>query len=136
MDQKTFKSADATLDKRPKLCSIARHNPAPECDIDGAFPLRRLKLFLKSGECRCRRDAVERHIDNCRHAACRGCPRRGQVALPLGATGLVDVNVGVDISRHDHGIVGIYQRNIDGRIIPLAYRRDLPAAEMDRGRAN
>ncbi len=41
-------------------------------------------------------DRVERHVDDRRHPARGGGPRRGREALPLGAPRLVDVHVRVD----------------------------------------
>ena len=64
-----------------------------------------LRLTFQRRDVDRRRDAVERHVHDRRHAAGRRRPRRGREALPLGAAGLVDVHVGVDEPRQQHLVV-------------------------------
>ena len=82
--------------------AIARHDAAPESDVDVAPAARRGALRLQASDgCR-RRNAVERHVDDRRHAAGGRGARRVLEAFPLGSARLVDVHVGVDeAGQHD-----------------------------------
>ena len=78
---------------------VAGHDAAPEGDVDVTSVGGRLPFRREPGHRRRRRDAVERHVDDRGHAAGRGRARRGVEPFPLGASGLVDVDVGVDNPR-------------------------------------
>ena len=76
-----------------------RARPAPESDVDAALAAAAAASSASAAGVDRGRDAVERHVDDRRHAAGRGRARRGGEALPLGAPGFVDVHVGVDEAR-------------------------------------
>src|SRR3989442_9813603 len=72
MNQKTFEAEDSSLEQWRKVACVARHEPAPETDVDVALITRRRQLRLKTNKSCCGRNAVERHIDECRHTTrCR-----------------------------------------------------------------
>ena len=92
----------------PASCSarrsrhVAGNRAAPEPDVDVAPARPPLALDLERVDVDGRRDAVERHVDDRRDPAGGGRPGRGGEPLPLGAAGLVDVDVGVDQSGDQH----------------------------------
>ncbi len=61
-------------------------------------------------------EAVQRHVDQKRVAACGGGARGGVEAFPIGAAGIVDVNVGIDEAGKDGG---------GGKIVDFGVGRDL-----------
>ena len=106
VEQEALEAEDAGVVEGCEVGDVARDRAAPEADVDpglvgGDRPLR-LQRRDRGG----RRDAVERHVDDRRDApGSRGAGRAGE-ALPVGATRLVDVDVGVDESRQQHLVVG------------------------------
>ena len=63
-------------------------------------------LDRQSLDGRGRRDAVQRHIDDCRDATCHGSTGRTREPLPLGTPWLVDVHVRVDDAGQQHFVFG------------------------------
>jgi len=61
------------------------------------MPLERERVDIAG-----RRDAVERHVDDRRHPARGGGGRRAGKPLPLGASGVVDVDVRIDQPGQQH----------------------------------
>ena len=86
---------------------VARHDAAPERDVDVTLAARRRPLRLERRRGRRRGHAVERHVDDRRDAAGRGRARRGIEPFPVGAARLVDVDVRVDDARRDDEIAGV-----------------------------
>ena len=98
--KKTFEAAHAGIGKRVELAGIAWNDAAPELHVDPRRPRRR-PLRCERLDIRCRRNAVERHVDDRSHAAgCSRCTGGGE-AFPTGASWIVDVDVGVDESREN-----------------------------------
>ena len=94
-----------------QVAEALRHRAAPERHVDGDLAVGRRSLDLQGGDAGGRRDGVQRHVDDRRHAAgCRG-PGGGGEALPLGAARLVDVHVGVDQPGQQHLVVGELDRS-------------------------
>ena len=104
---------------------VAGHDAAPEADVDGALALAGGDLGVERGARRRHRGGVERHVDDGRDAAGRGGARRRVEAFPLGAAGLVDVDVRVDQPGRDDQVADVdhvRQRHPLGhdRLDPLA----------------
>jgi hypothetical protein len=82
----------------PRGCSRARRRPTAHVDVAPA--LGRAAFTATPARAGRRGDGVERHVDH-RGDAPRGGRAGGALeALPLGAAGLVDVDVGVDHAGH------------------------------------
>src|SRR5437762_6313088 len=97
--QKALEAADAGVDQRVKLAVIAGHDAAPEPDVDVTPAPRRVALRVESCDARRRRHAVQRHVDDRRHASSgRGAGCRVE-AFPLRASWFVDVDVRIDDAR-------------------------------------
>ena len=62
--------------------------------------------------------------------------RRGREALPLGAAGLVQVNVGVDDTGQHRELADVIEPRPGGDVVPRGDALDLTGADMDRGRAD
>ena len=105
--QKTLEAANARLDELFEVRGVARHDAAPERDVDVTLPVRRGPLGLERRRRRRRRHAVQRHVDDRGYATGRGRPRRGVEALPIGAARLVDVDMGVDDARRHDEVAGV-----------------------------
>ena len=86
---------------------VARHEPAPEREVDVRRGLRGRKLEVERIAVERRRAGVERHVGEGRRAA--GCKRPGSVVepLPVGAARVVAVDVGVDDAGEDVQPVGV-----------------------------
>ena len=109
---------DAARGQLVEPVEVARHEPAPQRDVDVRAPRRRRDLGVERGAVDGRRDRVERHVDRARRAA--GGERRGAgvEALPVRAARVVEVDVRVD---------GAGQREQPARVDLLAPRPAAPA---------
>ena len=105
--EEALEPAHAGIDERLELRGVTGHDAAPERHVHVTASARRRSLLVQRRDGRRRGHAVERHVDDRRHAAgCRGA-RRGVEALPFGAAGFVDVHVRVDQTRQDDEIARI-----------------------------
>jgi hypothetical protein len=130
--QKTFEAADARVDEGVEVAGVAGDDAAPESDVDVASRVRRRALRLQRIDGRRGRHAVERHVDDRRHAARRRGPRRGVEAFPGRASGLVDVDVGVDdAGRHDE-IARVVKVGSAGHVAVLRDAADSASFDVDR----
>src|SRR3981081_113732 len=75
----------------PQFTGIAGDDPAPEADVHPAFLARRGALGFERRSWGCCRDAVERHVDQCRDAAGGGRACCCRESLPIGAPRFVDM---------------------------------------------
>src|SRR2546430_1050671 len=97
----SFESHDAAPDERLHLVEVAGYQTAPQPEVDLRRALHRLELDVERLDgCR-HREVVEGHIDETRVASSRqrGGPMRD--VLPVRATRLVEVDMGVDPARKD-----------------------------------
>jgi hypothetical protein len=140
--EEALEPAHAGRGERLELACVPRHHAAPELHAHRALPACGLALRRERRGGRGRGDAVERHVDERRHAARERGACRGGETLPLCSARLVHVNVGVDEPRqqrphaqldavdagrsriahgidpplpHDHPRVGDAGRRHDGR---------------------
>jgi hypothetical protein len=93
LDQEALEPTDARLDERAELARVPGDDAAPEADVNPALPAGGRALRLQVRHRRRRRDRVERHVDERGDAAGRGGARARPEALPLGAAGLIQVNM-------------------------------------------
>ena len=107
---------DATLRQYLELGGIAGDHTAPQAHVDVALPLGRLDLRCQTRHRRGRRDAVERHVHDRRHAAGRRRTRRAREALPVRPPRLVAVDVRVDESRQ-HDPIADVQHVVRRRVV-------------------
>ncbi len=106
VEQEALEAEDALVVQRAEVRLVARHGAAPESDVHerlvfGHFALE-LEAFHRGGG----RDGVQRHVDDGGDAAGGGGARGGGEALPLGAAGLVDVDVRVHKAGDEGFVVG------------------------------
>src|SRR5947209_5894570 len=88
-DEETFEADDARRVERRELLQIPRHNAAPEGHVNAALSPRRSELLPEAFERGRRRDAVERHVNDCGRASPRRRASRRLEALPARAPRLV-----------------------------------------------
>ena len=121
--------------RAPSRCRARRRPRSPTSTWQRPAAAPRFASSPSHG--RRRRNAVERHVDERRHAAGGGRARRVLEAFPLGAARIVDVDVRVDEAReHDErtGVDARARRPARRRV--LADRGDPAVAHVDRGRPN
>ena len=92
---------DAAGRELVEAVAVAGDEPAPQRHVDARDARRRRDLGVEGGAVDRRRDRVERHVDRARRPAGRQRGGAGGEALPVGAPGLVEVDVGVDHAGQD-----------------------------------
>ena len=127
-DQEAFEAEHAGAPHRLQFRSVARHDPAPESGIDIQLAFGGGEFLLVRGKRRGGGDAVERHFDEGGDASRGGGARGGLKSFPVGAAGLVDMNVGVDQAGQDGGFG---DRSVDA--FKGQDRGDDAVVNLDRG---
>ena len=92
---------DAPCRELVEAVAVAWDEAAPQRHVDARDARRRGNLGVEGGAVDGGRDRVERHVDRARRAAGRQRGGAGREALPVGAPGLVEVDVGVDDAGQD-----------------------------------
>ena len=105
VQQEALEAEDAGVVQRAQVGDVARDGAAPEADVDVRLLLGGLPLHLERGHVDGRRDAVQRHVHDRGHAAGGRGPGGAGEALPFGASGVVDVHVGVDQAGQQYLVV-------------------------------
>ena len=135
VQQEALEAEDAFVMQAAEVGLVARDGAAPEADVHKRLVLGHLALELEAFHGGGGRDGVQRHVDDGGDAAGGGCPGGGGEALPLGAAGLVDVDVGV----HQAGEEGLVVRELDqfarrrGRSRAVRWRRSCRRARPLHG---
>ena len=135
VEQEALEAEDPHVVQRRQVVEVAGNRAAPEADVDEDLPLGDQPLGLQGCDRGGRRDRVQRHVEDRGDPASRGRAGRGGEPLPLGASRLVDVHVGVDQAGQQHLVV--LERDRPGRVRCLVVRRhdgDPLARDPDRGR--
>ena len=96
VDQEGFEAGDTGGGKFRQLCLIAVFGPSPGPPVDHGPALRRGSFGFEAGQGGSRGKAVERHVDESGDASGGGGAGSCLESLPLGASGLVEVDVRVD----------------------------------------
>jgi hypothetical protein len=131
--EEALERSDAGLGELAQVSRVAGHDTADEADVDPRAAGRCLPLRLERGR-RCRRrDAVERHVEERRDTAGRGGARGGLEAFPLGASGLVHVDVRVHEPRENDEVARVDEGPF-GNVRDVADTGDLAMLHMDGGR--
>ena len=91
-----FESEHTAIDQGVELVDVARHQAAPDAEIDDRRHRSRGELEVESIDVDRHGQAVQRHVDVARVTAGRERGRPARDGLPLGAARLVEVHVGVD----------------------------------------
>ncbi|KAJ6441077.1 LOW QUALITY PROTEIN: hypothetical protein O9K51_06871 [Purpureocillium lavendulum] len=99
LDQEALEAADASVDERAQVVGVAGDDAAVEADVDPALAPAGAQLLVEVGDGGGGGDGVEGHVDDGGDAAAGRGARARPEALPLGAAGLVEVDVGVDEAR-------------------------------------
>ena len=100
-----------------------------------SFPAAAASFSRNTRHGRRRRNAVERHLDQRGDAARRRRARGRRKTFPLGAAGLVDVDVRVDQAGHHDGVARFVHRITASDFIECGDGDDCAAADVNRRRA-
>src|ERR1700704_1207494 len=114
----------------PQFTGIAGDDPAPEADVHPAFLARRGALGFERRSCGGCRDAVERHVDQCRDAASGGRACRRLKTFPIGAPRFVDMDMCVHQAGHDDRSSRVIHVRATGQIVIAAHRCDRSIANV------
>jgi hypothetical protein len=136
MHQETFETPHASLRQWLDLARIAGNDCAPRSPIDAAIAVCRLPFLLESRNLRRRRNAVQRHVNQQGIATRSRRSRRGVKSLPLGAAGLVDVNVRVHQSRQQRRFPEIVARRVRRHFTCRRDRTDSFSVDQHRSRTD
>lgn len=92
-----------------EILGVAGDDAAIEADVDPALAVRGTQLLLEVGDGGGGGDGIQRHVDDGGDAAKGRGLGAGIEALPLGAAGLIEVNVRIDEAGEQDmgGIVGV-----------------------------
>ena len=130
--QEALEAKYARVPQGPELGCVAGHYATPESDIDPQFVRSCAEFLLVRRGRRSRGYAIERHLDQCGDATRSGRLCRAGKAFPLGAAGLVDMDVRIDESRHHDGFAGFVDGPSAGNVIERGNIRDQPMPDANR----
>ena len=111
-------------------------NPPEKTRVHRATALGGGALGLERGDCGRGRDAVERHVEDCGDATGGRGAGRAREPLPIRATRVVDVHVGVHQPREDHRVARLDHPCALGHLVERGDRDDATAGNVDRRVAN
>src|SRR5713226_4755477 len=122
---------NAALDQRLKLVEVARHQPAPQSEVNLRRALHRLELQVERRDVRRHWEVVERHVDEGRISPSCECRRPVLDVLPLGPARFVEMDVRIDTAgKHmQAGRVDLFA--VSGKV--RSDRNDLVAGGRDIG---
>src|SRR3954466_13096762 len=108
-ESKALQPGDTSVDQRLDIFKVSgyRSRPKPHVNIALAFcgPPLRLKVRY-----RCRWwNTIQRHINQRCHATGRRRLRCSFESLPLGSTGFVNMNMGIDETRHNNRLASVHE---------------------------
>ncbi len=129
VNEEGFAAERAARSELGQLAHVPRDHAPPETDVDVELSLGGAQLLLEGGAPGGDRKAVERHVDQRGHATSGGGAGRRREPLPVGAAGLVDVDVAVDQPGRNHARAEILDRDVrrhGGRRRPGDERADAP----------
>ena len=106
-NQKTFESEHAPRDERLDLVCVSRYDATPNAHIHPALILSRFQFRVQAPRCGCRRNAVQRHIDQRSDTAGGGRSRAKSEAFPVRAPGIIEMDVRIDKTRKHDAITRI-----------------------------
>ena len=102
--QKALERSHSCSGERENLVGISRHYSADELYVHKSSVPRCFPFFFQSLDIRRRRNRIERHVENRGNSTCSSSPGCRFETFPLGASGIVDVYVRVDDSRHHDAV--------------------------------
>ncbi|CAM5622376.1 hypothetical protein SAVIM338S_05842 [Streptomyces avidinii] len=134
--QEALEAEDAGVVQRPQVLDVVGQRAAPEADVHVRLGARDVLLHDQVGGRGGRRQRVQRHVEDGGDATGRGGPGGRPEAFPLGTTGVVHVDVGVDQAGEEHVVAEVLQPGT-GRYVGLVrqHGRDLPAGDGHRSGA-
>src|SRR5688572_26081716 len=137
MNEEAFEADDTEIEKRPQFTRISWNYAAPETNIHVTLRLGRLQLGLEALDGRRRRNRVERHVNDCRHAAGSGSAGCSGEAFPPRPARLINMNMRVYESRHhDRLVIRLDHFGTDGNTLVGLNGGYRTPTDMDRSWAN
>jgi len=97
--QEPLEAAYTFFDECLELASIAWDYTAVEADIDPAFALGSVDLYVKILYSRSGRDGIQWHVNDSGHTAKGSSPGTSPEAFPFCSTWFIEMDMGIDQSR-------------------------------------
>lgn len=107
VNKKTFEAGDARVGEELDVVLIISDDAAPREPIDAGAPLRGFAFGVERGNIRGGGQTIERHVDEKRVTSRGSGARGGFEPFPIGAAGIVDVNVRIDEAGENDGVAKI-----------------------------
>lgn len=133
VDEEAFVAEDACAGEGEDVGLVVGYGSAPGSPVDEALALRGLALGLEGCDCSGLGEAVEGHVDEGGETSGGGGAGGGAEAFPFGASGLVDVDVGVDEAGKDGEIAVVVEDCVCRQFGWLADGLDDAAFDEKRG---
>ena len=134
-DQKTFEAEHALCDQRFDLVCIAGDEATPKTDVHPGLSPGGFEFGAQPMDRRCRRNTVQRHIEQRRHTARSSRSSSGSESFPIRSPGLIQMDVRIDEARHDDGIAGVEEFGPCGDRFERINGGDDPIPDVDRCRS-
>ena len=117
MNEEAFESRHACGCQILNVYLVVTHHTAPGHPIYVALAFRCVSFCFEGSDSGRGRQAIQRHVHKQRIAACGSGAGRRTESLPLRATRLVDVNMGVHQARQNGGVTKVLNGNLRGQLI-------------------
>ena len=132
IDEEAFVAEDSGAGEGEDVGLVVGDGSAPGCPVDEAFALRGAALGFEGFDGGGLGEAVEGHVDEGGVASGRSGSGGGAEALPFGAAGLVDVDVGVDEAGEDGVVAAVVDDGVAGISEGLQIARMLLVFDEER----
>lgn len=136
MDQKTFEAGDASAGERLEVERVVGDDAAPGEPIDAGAAMRGGALCFEGGDLGGGGKAIQRHVDEESVATGGSGARGGFEAFPIGAAGVVDVDVRIDQARKYGSVAKIVGLRVGRDLIGRDYVEDFVTIDEESGGAH
>ena len=136
MDEKTFEAGNAGAGERFDVMLIIRDDASPGHPIDATSASSGCALGVESVDAGGGGKAIQGHVHKKGVAPGGGGARGGLEAFPIGATRIVNVNVGIDEAGKDYGVAKVVELCVGGDLIRSDDGLDSAAIHKQSGGAH
>ena len=134
VDEEALVAEDAGAREREEVLLVVGDGSAPGRPVDEALAAGGFALGFECGDGGGLGQAVQRHVDEGGEASGGGGAGGGAEAFPLGASGLVDVDVRVDEAGKDGVVAAVVEDGVGGKLGGAADGADAALFDEERCR--